>query len=165
MDLQGRRIIPGLADSHIHLLGYAMFLRTLDLSRARSIKDIQTVVTGSARRRGRGWIIGRGWEQEKLVENRYPTKDDFSSIDQPLFLKRICGHVAVANSKALSLAGISKKTSDPKGGVIERNKSNGEPTGVLQENALGLVQEVLPWDEAEAEKALIAATRKLLKLG
>ncbi len=165
IDAHGKTVIPGLTDSHIHLLGYAMSLRTLDLSQARSIKDIQTAVIGSARKRGDGWIVGRGWDQEKLMENRYPTKDDFSSIRQPVFLRRICGHIAVANARALSLASINKNSSDPKGGVIERDRSTRELTGVLKESAQRLVQEIIPWDEAEVEKALVTAAKSLLRLG
>ncbi len=165
IDAHGKTVIPGLTDSHIHLLGYAMSLRTLDLSQARSIMDIQTAVTGSARKRGDGWIVGRGWDQEKLREKRYPTRDDFSSIRQPLFLRRVCGHIAVANTRALALAGIDNKSSDPKGGVIERDRSTGELTGVLKESALGLVQGIIPWNEAEVEKALVTAAKRLLRLG
>src|SRR5262245_43490550 len=75
VNLQGRTVIPGLSDSHIHLLGYAMSLRTLDLSKARSIADIQKAVARNAQKPGDRWILGRGWDQEKLAEKRYPTKD------------------------------------------------------------------------------------------
>src|SRR5712692_9262133 len=165
IDLRRKTVIPGLTDSHIHLLGYAMFLRSLDLTASRSIKDIQRAVSATSRHGGKGWILGRGWDQEKLAEHRYPRKDDFSPIQQPLFLRRVCGHIAVANATALTLANITKNTTDPKGGLIERDRPSGEPTGVLKENALGLVQEVIPWDEKEVERALITATTKLLKIG
>ncbi len=164
IDLRRKTVIPGLTDSHIHLLGYAMFLRTLDLTAARSIKDIQRAVSATSRHGGKG-ILGRGWDQEKLAEHRYPRKDDFSSIRQPMFLRRVCGHIAVANATALNRANITKNTTDPKGGLIERDSPSGEPTGVLKESALGLVQEVIPWDEKEVERALITATTKLLKIG
>jgi len=165
IDLRRTTVIPGLTDSHIHLLGYAMFLRTLDLTTAHSIKDIQRAVSVASRDGGKGWILGRGWDQEKLVEYRYPRKDDFPSIQRPMFLRRVCGHIGVANATALTLANITKNTTDPKGGLIERDRPGGEPTGVLKENALGLVQEVIPWDEKEVERALITAATKLLKIG
>ena len=165
IDLRRKTVIPGLTDSHIHLLGYAMFLRTLDLTTACSIKDIQRAVSVVSRHGGRGWILGRGWDQERLAEHRYPRKGDFSSIQQPMFLRRVCGHIAVANATALTLANITKNTTDPKGGLIERDRPSGEPTGVLKESALELVQQVIPWDEKEVERALIVATAKLLKIG
>ncbi len=164
VDLRQRTVIPGLSDSHIHLLGYGMLLRTLDLSGARSIRDIQHAVKAAAPKTG-GWILGRGWDQEKLVEQRYPRKEDFSSIQQPVFLRRVCGHVAVANAEALFLAGVTKSTSDPTGGMIERDPSTGEPTGLLKEKALGLFQDVVPLEKAEVEEALVSAARKLLRVG
>ncbi len=166
VNLRGRVVIPGLADSHIHLLGYGMLLRTLDLSRARSISEIRRLVRAASRKRKReGWIVGRGWDQEKLREHRYPNKNDFSMIPGPVFLRRICGHVAVANAQALSLGGITRATSDPTGGVIEHDRSTGEPTGVLKERALELVMDAIPLGEDEAERALSGAARSLLQVG
>ena len=165
VDLRGRTVIPGLADSHIHLLGYGMLLQSVNLSSARSIKDIQTAVSKDARSKKGGWILGRGWDQEKLQEQRYPRKEDFSSTPQPLFLRRVCGHVAVANASALSLAGVTRDTSDPRGGVIDRDSLTREPTGVLKENAVGLVQNVVPTGEGEVEEALYSAARRLLRVG
>ena len=166
VDLQGRVVIPGLSDSHIHLLGYGMLLRTLDLSGARSIPEIQQAVTAASKKKEEdGWILGRGWDQEKLREHRYPNRDDFSTVRRPVFLRRICGHVAVANAQALSLAGITKTTSAPAGGLVELDSSTGEPSGVLKERAQELVLDSIPVSEDEVELALSSAAKRLLRVG
>lgn len=143
-----------------------MLLRTLDLSKSRSISDIKKqVLDASADIDGKKWILGRGWDDEKLQEHRYP---DLSDLDQassnPVFLKRVCGHVAVANSKALSIAGINRATEEPEGGVLVRD-ANGDPTGVLKENAIGLVERAVPQFKDETDKAILLASRKLAGLG
>ncbi len=166
IDLRGLTVIPGLSDSHIHLLGYGMLLRSLDLGHARSISEITRAVEAASRKaRGNGWIVGRGWDQEKLRERRYPIRNDFSRVTRPVFLRRVCGHVAVANAEALSRAGVTKATIPPSGGVIEHDSLTGEPTGVLKEKALNLVMEAIPLREDEVEEALSVAARRLLRVG
>ena len=165
LDLEGRAAFPGLADSHIHLLGTGMLMRTLDLSKARSIPEIQsTLAKASAGRSKEEWIIGRGWDQEKLQEGRYPNRRDADVVPNPVFLRRVCGHVALANSAALATVQIDEKTPDPSGGEIERD-STGRLTGLLKEQALGLFAGSIPRDEKETREALIAAAQKLLSQG
>src|SRR5438477_1371681 len=165
-DLRGRTVLPGFSDSHIHLLNYGMFLRTLNLSRSRSIEEIKRRVANWSSTRSRdAWVLGRGWDDEKLREHRYPTKDDLDlATSNPVFLKRICGHVAVANSAALSLAGIDNRTVDPPGGRILRD-SRGKPNGVLKETAIELVEKVIPESMEKTKSALVHASRKLVKVG
>lgn len=167
LDLKGRSVIPGLSDSHIHLLGYGMLLRTLNLSGTRSIGDIQKALMATATKRpGSSWIVGRGWDQERLGEARYPSRHDLDvARPHPVLLRRICGHVGVANSPALSLAGLDRNTPDPEGGEIQRDPVSGEPTGVLKERALELVQKAIPWDEDEAAAAATGAVKRLARLG
>ena len=143
-----------------------MLLRTLDLSKSTSISEIKNqVLEASTNLDGKKWILGRGWDDEKLLEHRYP---DLKDLDQassnPVFLKRVCGHVAVANSRALSIAGITRATEEPKGGVLVRD-SQGNPTGVLKENAIGLVERAVPQFQDETDKAILLASRKLAGLG
>ena len=165
LDLQGRAAFPGLADSHIHLLGTGMLMRTLDLSKTRSIHEIQTMLEKASSSRSRGeWIIGRGWDQEKLQDHRYPNRNDADVVSNPVFLRRVCGHVALANSAALQTVQIDEKTRNPDGGEIERD-SNGRLTGLLKERALGLFAESIPRDERETREALLAAAGKLLSQG
>jgi predicted amidohydrolase YtcJ len=142
-----------------------MLMRTLDLSNAHSIIEMQRMLAKAASTKSRDqWILGRGWDQEKLRERRYPNRSDTDIIANPLFLRRICGHIAVANSAALSAGGIDEKTPDPFGGEIERDHS-GKHTGILKERALELVSKSIPKDEKEARKALLDAAKKLLAHG
>ena len=166
INLRGRTVLPGFHDSHIHLLNYGMLLRTLDLSRARSIEEIKRQVkrwTTTVPKKT--WVLGRGWDDGKLREHRYPTRDDLDLVSSnPVFLKRICGHIAVANSVALSLARIDNRAVDPNGGQIVKD-SGGRLNGVLKENAIELVEKVIPESMDETKTALAQASRKLAKLG
>ena len=166
IDLKGRVVLPGLTDSHIHLLNYGMLLHNLDFSNSKSVKDIQRKVSQTcASRTASDWILGRGWDDEKLQEHRYPLKQDLDEVtSNPVFLKRVCGHVAVANSTALRISDISSETPDPDGGTIMRNP-DGTPNGVLKERAIGLVEKNIPESRNEISRALILASRKLAKLG
>src|SRR3989442_4866581 len=99
LDLKGKAVIPGLIDSHIHLLGYGMTSKTLALGGSRSIGEIKKAVrTRVASAGSKKWIVGRGWDQERLTEHRPPVRGDLDFTSNPVFLKRVCGHVAVANS-------------------------------------------------------------------
>jgi predicted amidohydrolase YtcJ len=165
LDLHGLVGLPGLADSHVHLLGYGMLLRTLNLSSARSIPEIQKMLTKAAStKREDQWILGRGWDQEKLRERRYPDRSDIDIIANPVFLRRICGHVAVANSTALTAAGVDEDTPEPFGGEIDRD-SSGKPNGILKERALEIVSRSIPKDREETRQALLDASEKLLAQG
>ena len=165
-NLHGKVVLPGFSDSHIHLLNYGMLLRTLDLTRTRSIEELKRQVAQTGSRKDKDeWILGRGWNDENLREHRYPTKDDLDeATTNPVFLKRVCGHVAIANSKALSIAGITSQSRDPEGGIIARDPT-GEATGVLREYAIQLVERVVPQSFDENRKAVILAARRLARLG
>lgn len=166
MDLRGRTVLPGFHDSHIHLLNYGMLLRTLDLSGSRSIQEIKRKVASWTKTSSPNtWVLGRGWDDEKLREHRYPTRDDLDlASSNPVFLKRICGHVAVANSAALSRAGIDHWTASPRGGQIVRD-SQGEPNGLLKEGAIELVEKFVPESIDQTKEVLVQASRKLARLG
>ena len=166
INLHGRIVLPGFHDSHIHLLNYGMLLRTLDLSNSRSIEEIKKRVAKWTYTEPKDtWVLGRGWDHEKLRERRYPTREDLDGASSnPVFLKRICGHVAVANSAALSIAGIDNRRSNPAGGEIVRD-SQGKPNGVLKETAVELVENKVPEPMDLTRKALMNASRKLARLG
>jgi predicted amidohydrolase YtcJ len=164
-NLRGSIVLPGFFDSHIHLLNYGMMLRTLDLSKTKSIDEIKGQIAKKGPRTNNAWILGRGWDDEKLREHRYPNRHDLDQIvPDPVFLKRVCGHVAVANSKALQLAGVGQNTPDPEGGIILRD-SDGQPNGILKERAIELVERAVPQSVEETRKALVLASRKLARLG
>jgi len=128
-------ILPGLIDTHNHMFWTGIQSRIVDLSRAASIADIQARIRDYAARHPKApWIVsGEGWHVVNLKEQRYPTRQelDAACADRPVYLPRV-GHAAVANSKALAIAGIDRNTPEPAGGRIERDTS-GEPTGVLLE--------------------------------
>lgn len=146
LDLGGRAVIPGLTDSHLHLLAYGLVLEQVPLGGHRSVASIIDAVAGWAAGMGPlEWILGRGWDQDQLAERRCPDRDDLdrAAPGRPVLLVRVCGHCSVASSRALELAGIGPGTPDPPGGVIERSE-DGRPTGVLHETAVGLVRRVIP---------------------
>mgnify|MGYP000327146079 CR=1 FL=1 len=166
-DLNGATVVPGFIDAHLHLAGLGFSLAQLDLRNITSIEELKKVVAEEASRKSPGaWILGRGWDQEKFAEKRFPTRWDLDEAAprNPVFLKRVCGHVAVANSLALKAAGISKKTPDPPGGVIDRD-DKGEPTGILRESALEYIYRVIAQKPEEYLDAIKKASHKLLSEG
>ncbi len=168
IDAEGKTVLPGLIDSHIHLIAYGITLDYIDLSAIHSIEELKHVIAEEAKKRRRGaWIIGRGWDQEKFKEKRYPNRYDLDEVapNNPIFLLRVCGHIAVANSMALKKANITRNTTDPPGGIIERDEK-GDPTGILKENAIDLMKEALP-KPTKAEYILAArrAIQKCLEYG
>ena len=150
IDAKGNTVLPGFIDSHIHLFKLGYSLKIADLRNVYSIEELKNRLREYGRRIERGWIIGRGWDHEKFSEGRMPNRFDLDDVsrDRPILIIRVCGHLAVVNSKALELAGIDKDAPDPPGGIIDRD-SNGYPTGVLRENAVKLVYNALPKDTLE----------------
>ena len=110
LDAEGRLLIPGLADAHLHIINYSINKNRLNLRNISSIEELKSVLRRSSKSY-EGWIVGWGWDQERFEEKRHPTKDDLDSAvpDKPILLVRVCGHVAVANTKALSILGIKSK--------------------------------------------------------
>ena len=137
IDLGGKMILPGIIDSHLHMVSSGNALSQINCRTPpmNSIEDIMVAVQEKAAEAEPGeWILGRGWDQAKLIEHRDPTRWDLDKVapDNPVCLTRTCGHVCVVNSKALEIASVSKDTPQPVGGNIVRDES-GEPTGLLQE--------------------------------
>jgi len=164
LDLEGRFACPGFNDAHIHLPRGVMDGHELDLSGVHSIRDIQRAVMRRYEEIRKdnpgGWTVGRGWDQTLYPGNERPTRSDIDRFvsEAPVFLRRVCGHVAVANGKALDIAGIDRHTPDPPGGRIVRDPRTGEPNGILEEKAMDLVIQYLP----PPSKA--AATAEILNL-
>ena len=167
IDLEGRTLIPGFNDAHVHIWKLGLLLTTqID---ARGLPDIATIV-GRFRERAAKmppgtWLSGRGYNEASLAEGRHLTRADLDavSMEHPIALTRTCGHMIVANSRALELAGINADTPNPPGGVIVRDAS-GEPTGLLQETATGLLPIPVPDDEILAH-AIREANYHQLRLG
>jgi predicted amidohydrolase YtcJ len=146
LDLAGRTVIPGMVDAHAHLFGLGTFLRDIDLTDTRSYDAIVTRVAGRAKDLPPGrWVIGRGWDQNKWGDTRFPTHEALSRVtsNNPVVLTRIDGHAILANAAAMKAAGVTAATRDPAGGRIERTAA-GEPTGVFVDNAMALVERVVP---------------------
>ena len=167
LDLEGRMVLPGLADAHMHLFGYSLSLTRLDLRRVMSIEELKKKLYSFYLKSRSTWIIGRGWDQENFKEKRYPTRWDLDEVvpDRPVVLTRVCGHIAVVNTKALKLSNITRDTPNPPGGIIGRN-NEGEPNGLLYESALDLVYSKIPslsiW---EKKRALFSAINEALSYG
>jgi len=146
IDLAGRTVIPGLNDSHSHLVSYGARVFRPDLSRATSLAEILKLVEAKVKESEPGeWVTNsRIWNETKLVEKRNPTRFDLDPIspNNPVYLSR--GHLGVANSAALKVLGITRDTESPEGGTIEKDPKTGEPTGRLYERAQDQVRRLLP---------------------
>jgi predicted amidohydrolase YtcJ len=147
IDLAGATVIPGLRDSHLHALSIARDIFNVALEDARSLAAVNAALAKRVAETPPGdWVIASsGWHEGQITEGRMPTRQELDAISprNPVFIPR-GGHVAVVNSLALKLAGITKETVDPKGGVIVRD-AGGEPTGFLIESpAMNLVRKLLP---------------------
>lgn len=170
LDLGPRTVVPGLIDSHNHLLWTGLATQLVDLSAARSVEGLLATVRAWAERHPDAeWVVGaEGWELDDIAERRYPTREELDAVcpDRPVFIGR-GGHAGVVNSRALELAGITRDTADPPGGVIERRPDHGEPTGLLLEGpARDLVRQLVPPPTREQRlDALRAAQERYLAAG
>jgi hypothetical protein len=169
IDLGGRTVTPGFIEAHIHFLAYGFSLNRIDLMEVPTLTAaLQRVRTKAEQTPAERWLLGRGWDQSIWGDGvSFPSKDDLDEIttQHPVLLNRKCGHIAWANSKALELAGITASTPDPEGGEIERRR-NGEPTGILKETAIELVENIVPEPSfAEKLEAMRLAQRKLHSMG
>jgi predicted amidohydrolase YtcJ len=169
IDLQGRTVVPGLTDSHIHVGDFGKFLMWIDLKDADSVEEMQGRIRERAQKISEErWIIGSGWDQTRFAEKRYPNRRnlDEASPDNPVILYHQCGRVCVVNSKALELAGVTKETSAPSGGEIEKDAETGEPTGILREKATDLVWKTIPEpSEEEVMEGASLACKKIVEAG
>ncbi len=167
-DLNGKTVLPGFIDSHLHLLSFGLTLRDVSLVDIGSITELKSKVKARADQVSENsWVIGRGWDQDLFFEKRYPTRKDLdeASGGRPVYLTRVCGHIAVVSSKALEIAGVNRDTPDPPGGKIDRD-SYGDPTGILRETAQGLVRPYIPETDYETmEDALKNAMEYVLSRG
>ncbi len=146
VDLGGRFVMPGFNDAHLHLSGGGFEKMQVDLVGTKSLAEMKQRIAEHAKTAAPNeWLLGRGWDHTKWTEQVLPTRQDLDSVtgDHPAIFGRVDGHISVANSAALKLAGIDRNTKDPDGGKIDRD-STGEPTGILRESAVDLVGEKIP---------------------
>lgn len=169
IDLRGKLALPGFIDAHTHFVTGGLHLLSVDLRSAGTEAEFARRIEENAVKLGPGrWVTGGDWDHERWPGAALPSKQliDRSTPDNPVFVTRLDGHMGLANSVALRMAGISKETEDPPGGAIERDSGTGEPTGVLKDGAMGLVQRVMPQPSpGEQEQALKAALDEAARLG
>jgi predicted amidohydrolase YtcJ len=165
---KNRTVVPGLVDCHVHMTGFGWSLQELNLRNVDSIKKFQQKLKEYVEENPDSkWILGGRWDQDKFAEKRYPTRWDLDAVveDKPVFLVRVCGHLGIANSKALVLAGITRKTKVG-GGRIDLDKITNEPNGILREKAQELVWKVIPKPNLkDLERACLSACRKAVEAG
>ena len=146
IDGGGKTIIPGFNDAHLHFVSGGQQLSLVDLRSSKSPEEFAKRLKDYAAKLKPGeWIVGGNWDHENWTPANLPTKEIINKVvsKNPVFVNRLDGHMAVANSLALKLAGVTKDTNDVAGGVIVRD-ANGEPTGALKDAAMGLVERVIP---------------------
>lgn len=169
IDAKKQLVLPGFNDAHVHFLTGGFQLANVDLRDADSPAEFAERIRGFAEKTPAGrWITGGDWDHERWAEAKLPTKEliDRYTPDTPVFVNRLDGHMALANSLALRRAGVTRQTLDPPGGVIVRDSKTGEPTGVLKDAAQTLVWKVIPEPSFEEKLAAArAATNHAASLG
>ena len=165
IDAGGKFIYPGFIDAHAHFVGYGLSLQTVNLMGTNSWDEVIEKVKTFAAANPEGWITGRGWDQNDWATKDFPTNFKLNELfpDRPVLLRRVDGHAAIANQKALDLAGI-KAGDTLTGGDIE--EMEGTLTGLLIDNAVGLVSAKIPAaTEEQFKKALQAAEKNCFAVG
>jgi predicted amidohydrolase YtcJ len=168
VDLNGRSLIPGFIDSHLHtaVLGANTLAIDCRSPKVSSIEDIKNLVKEVAKITPKGqWIRGWGYDHSKLKEKRHPNKWDLDQVapNHPVILTRVCAHISAHNSNSLALSGFTDDSPDPEGGVLDRE--NGFITGVLRENAHMLALKTAQLSKEELINAMSAANDLLIKEG
>ena len=160
IDLHGRLLLPGFNDAHVHFLDGGAGLISVELGTANSPAEFKERIAKFAKTRAPGtWLRNGNWDHQRWNPPNLPTRQliDDATGDHPVLLWRTDGHMALANSLALKLAGIDRSTKDPPGGEIVRDK-DGNPTGILKDSATALVVRVMPpLPAAEQDQAMEAA--------
>jgi predicted amidohydrolase YtcJ len=158
IDARGRLILPGFNDAHVHFLDGGFSLSNVDLRDAKSPEEFAKRIADFAKKLPTGsWIVEGGWDHEKWAGTPLPTKEMIDAVtpNHPVFVNRTDGHMALANSLAMKLAGITKEVKDPPGGAVVRDPKTGEPTGIFKDGALSLIGRVIP--EKSFDQKVIAA--------
>lgn len=167
IDLKGNFVTPGFIDNHVHFISGGLQLSRVNLNDVSSKQEFQKRIVEFHRMLPENsWILGGNWDHE-LWGGTYPDKSWIDEVvsDRPVFLDRLDGHMALANTRAMNLAGIHSSTLDPSGGVIIRDQ-NSNPTGVLKDLAMDLVLSILPEESnEEMDRALDRAMEYALSLG
>lgn len=167
VDLKGAVLYPGFIDNHMHMIGHGQKLLSLDLSKATSSEEMMDMLMKAYPQLSEEeWFIGEGWNENNFADQKIFTRWELDKVTKsPMVLKRTCRHAALANSRALALAGITKDSPDPEDGVVERDE-NGEPTGFLKEGPMDRLLQLIPQpSEGMLTEALAKSVDDLLSLG
>ena len=146
VDLGEHFVMPGFNDAHVHLEHAGLELLSVDLRGTRSLQKMQQRIAASAKTAAPGeWLVGGGWDQTLWADGKLPTRQDIDAVSggHPAVFSRVDGHIAVANTAALKVGGVTPQTQAPEGGKIDHD-ANGEPTGILRETARTLVESKIP---------------------
>lgn len=165
VNLNGKFVFPGLIDAHCHFIGYAMNLNVVDLSGSQSFEEVISRIQAFRKNSSSEWIIGRGWDQNKWPEKVFPTKEKLDHLfpNTPIILTRIDGHAALVSSEVLKRAGINSKTKINGGEIV---LINGEPSGMLIDNAMNLYLTLIPEpSDKELTEMLLNAQKNCFTVG
>ncbi len=168
IDLKGKLMLPGFIDDHVHFISGGLYLLGIDLRPANSTTEFRKILKDYVDRYPNKWITGGYWDHEKWERKDLPTKEMIDDItpNTPVFVERLDGHMGLANSYALKLAGVTKDTESPEGGLIVKDPITGEPTGVLKDNAMYFIYNKIPaTTPKENYDAAIAALEEAKRLG
>ncbi len=167
-DMKGRVLLPGFVDAHGHVMELGFSKVQLDLSDTKSLTEAKAKIAAyAAANPDRKWLLGTGWNQEAWGLGRFPTAADLDSVvaDRPVFLSRVDGHAAWANSAAIRAAGVTAATASPAGGRIEK-AAGGVPAGVFVDAAQDLVRKAVPQPlPKDRDTAFLNAQAALLSVG
>ena len=170
IDAKGKLVLPGLTDCHVHFLDGSLALQRIDLADATTVAEIQKRVKAfAAAHPEQPWLLGRGWSYPAFSPTGLPDKKYLDEVapDRPVYLEGFDGHTWWANSKALQLAGVTRETVDPAGGIFVREANTGEPTGAVKEDAADAVmRRVIPEPSREEKlRALHAGLKEANRFG
>lgn len=168
IDLKGKLMLPGFIDAHTHFISGGFYLMGINLRNAKSTSEFKNIIKEYAEKNHGKWITGGNWDHESWEIKVLPNKnwiDEFTK-ETPVFIERYDGHIALANSLALKLAGINANTPDPEGGLIEKDPETGELTGILKDNAMSLIYSIIPeQSDEDYKKACLIALEEAKKFG
>lgn len=167
LNLDGKTVLPGLIDTHIHVADFGRCLMWLDLTSAQSISDLQLMISKKASEISAGkWIIGQGWNENRLKKLPTSTDLDAAAPNNPVIIYREAAMICVVNSKAFQVTGITKESTVPQGGSIDKDPSTGCLTGVLRDTATNLVWQAVPEPTfSDLLDGTAIALRKIVEIG
>jgi len=162
VDLGGKLMLPGFIDNHTHFMSGGFQLQSVDLRYAKNEEEFIQIIADRAKRYAGQWMTGGDWDHDNWPGGGLPTRQMIDPVtpNTPVFVQRYDGHMALANTYVLRLAGITKETPDPPGGTIVKDSQTGEPTGILKDEAMSLVYRHVP---APNEEQMMETARLALK--